>query len=255
MCISYHMADEGFREIQLQGKQLVFLFMAATVVAVVVFLCGVMVGRGVQGSVVGFVEQASFYPGGAEQDLSPARAASTDRSAPLTAQETLTYSSLLEDPEPPAETLAPNAEPATVVSEPEVLTQPAPVSPQPGPGIATPPAVASTTAPAAPLQTAPAMDAPAATPSPTTVPVVAESGSALTEPPGSGFVVQVAAVRQLAQANAMASGLAAKGYPAFVTVSGLNFRVRVGKYADRGEAESVAGRLEREERFKTWITR
>ena len=41
------MSDEGFHEIQLNGKQLVFLFMAATVVAVVIFLCGVMVGRGV----------------------------------------------------------------------------------------------------------------------------------------------------------------------------------------------------------------
>jgi len=250
------MADQGFREIQLQGKQLVFLFMAATVVAVVVFLCGVMVGRGVQGSVVGSVEQASFYPGGAEQDLSPARAASTDREAPLTAQETLTYSRLLEDPEPPVETLAPpDAEPPTVVSEPEVLTQRPSVSPQPGPAIATPPVVASTTAPRTPPRIAPAMDAPAATPSPATVPVVAASGSTLTEPPGSGFVVQVAAVRQLAQANAIASGLAAKGYPAFVTVSGPNFRVRVGKYADRGEAASVAGRLEREERFTPWITR
>src|ERR1700730_12822686 len=40
--------DEGFREIQLNGKQLVFLFMAATVVSVVIFLCGVLVGRGVK---------------------------------------------------------------------------------------------------------------------------------------------------------------------------------------------------------------
>ena len=42
------MADEGLHEIQLNGKQLVFLFMASTVVAVVIFLCGVMVGRGVR---------------------------------------------------------------------------------------------------------------------------------------------------------------------------------------------------------------
>src|SRR4029078_8946199 len=42
------MSDEGFHEIQLNGKQLVFLLMAATVVSVVIFLCGVMVGRGVR---------------------------------------------------------------------------------------------------------------------------------------------------------------------------------------------------------------
>ena len=42
------MSDEGVHEIQLNGKQLVFMFMAVTVVAVVIFLCGVMVGRGVR---------------------------------------------------------------------------------------------------------------------------------------------------------------------------------------------------------------
>ena len=42
------MADEGFREIQLNGKQLVVLFMTAAVVLVATFLCGVLVGRGVK---------------------------------------------------------------------------------------------------------------------------------------------------------------------------------------------------------------
>ena len=42
------MSDEGFREIQLNGKQLIFLFMAVTVVSVVIFLFGVLVGRGVR---------------------------------------------------------------------------------------------------------------------------------------------------------------------------------------------------------------
>jgi len=41
------MSDESVHEIQLNGKQLVFMFMTATVAAVVIFLCGVMVGRGV----------------------------------------------------------------------------------------------------------------------------------------------------------------------------------------------------------------
>src|SRR3954469_25089184 len=41
-------ADDGFHEIQLSGKQLVFLFMMTTAVSVVIFLCGVLVGRGVR---------------------------------------------------------------------------------------------------------------------------------------------------------------------------------------------------------------
>ena len=40
-------AEDGFHEIQLSGKQLVFLFMLTTVVLVVTFLSGVLVGRAV----------------------------------------------------------------------------------------------------------------------------------------------------------------------------------------------------------------
>ncbi len=50
--------DEGFHEIQLNGKQLVFLFMAATVVSVVIFLCGVLVGRGVRSQLSGGSDHA-----------------------------------------------------------------------------------------------------------------------------------------------------------------------------------------------------
>src|SRR2546430_13603391 len=46
--LAHQIEDDGFHEIQLNGKQLVFLFMAATVVSVVIFLCGVLVGRGVR---------------------------------------------------------------------------------------------------------------------------------------------------------------------------------------------------------------
>jgi hypothetical protein len=44
------MADQEYREIQLSGKQIVFLFMSLVVVAVVIFLLGVSVGRGVDPS-------------------------------------------------------------------------------------------------------------------------------------------------------------------------------------------------------------
>lgn len=43
--MSAPVSEEGFHEIQLSGKQLVFLFMATTVVSVVIFLLGVVVGR------------------------------------------------------------------------------------------------------------------------------------------------------------------------------------------------------------------
>jgi cell division septation protein DedD len=243
------MSDEEFHEIQLNGKQLVFLFMAATVVAVVIFLCGVMVGRGVptRTSTPANPSERAVLDPTASLGVSATQTVATSDNAPLTAQETLTYPSLLEDPNPPVETLAPAVE-----ATPPPLREPTAVAAAPTPVAAAPKPVAAAPKPAAA----------ASKPAPTPKPVVAlapvrtgQSEAALSEPPGNGFVVQVAAVRQRAEANTIARRLSGKGYPAFVTTSGANFRVRVGKFTDRREAESVAGRLEREEQFKPWITR
>ena len=76
---------------------------------------------------------------------------------------------------------------------------------------------------------------------------------------GCGFVVQVAAVRQRSEADAIRGRLTRKGYPAFIATAGApgapTYRVRVGKYPSRREADSVAAKLEREEQFKPWVTR
>jgi len=251
------MSDEGFHEIQLNGKQLVFLFMAATVVAVVIFLCGVMVGRGVParaGAAIDSPEQAGLDPTASLQGPATQTVASSGN-APLTAQETLTYPTLLEDPNPPVETLAPAADPPP---------DPAPVATAraeaPTPAAASPP---TPVAAATPKPAAASVPVSVAGGLPSSREASADRGqasgqaadAALAEPAGNGFVVQVAAVRQRAEANTIARRLSSKGYPAFVTTSGANFRVRVGKFNDRREAESVAGRLEREEQFKPWITR
>jgi cell division septation protein DedD len=260
------MSDEGFHEIQLNGKQLVFLFMAATVVAVVIFLCGVMVGRGVPtrtSTPIHSPEQAALDPT-ASLGLPATQTVATSENAPLTAQETLTYPSLLEDPNPPVETLAalddaraaPSASRGAPPPEPPLVTTPR--AEAPGPAVAPPPPKPALAAAPKPVAAAPkpvvAAPRPAPPPAPKPEPVAA-AGGALAEPAGTGFVVQVAAVRQRAEANTIARRLSGKGYPAFVTTSGANFRVRVGKFNDRREAESVAGRLEREEQFKPWITR
>jgi cell division septation protein DedD len=235
------MQDDGFHEIQLNGKQLVFLFMAATVVAVVIFLCGVMVGRGVPVQRAGEPSDApplaAIDPTAAVQAPPPPAAAATTSSAPISASETLTYPSRLEEPTPPVETLKGPAEPVEVAPAPAPARERA--TPEPAPA----------------RETAAPVPAPERAADPAPAPTAA---AALTEPPGKGFVVQVAAVRERNEADIIARRLTTKGYPAFVTTpasGGPVFRVRVGKYDDRREAESVAGRLEKEERFKPWITR
>jgi cell division septation protein DedD len=73
-----------------------------------------------------------------------------------------------------------------------------------------------------------------------------------------GYVVQVAAVPEH-DADTIAKRLTSKGYGVFVIAPGVAapalYRVRVGKFKTRREAEAVASKLQKEEQFKPWITR
>ena len=232
--------DEGFHEIQLNGKQLVFLFMAATVVSVVIFLCGVLVGRGVR-SQLGGVADISPANSVAETTptqpatLAPAPAAGSDPTTvapPPPAADELSYFNRLEKPTPAAEQLKP---------APERVAPPA-------------------AAPAAAVTRTPPHPAPAPAKEPVRAPAAAPAGAPpSSEPAGQGFAVQIAALNVRSEADAIARRLSSKGYAAYV-LSPANgtptvFRVRVGKFNTRREAETVAARLQKEEQFKPWVTR
>ena len=216
------MAGESASEPHLSGKQLVFLFMASTVVAVVIFLCGVMVGRGVpvgQGAGVTPAIAAAGRAGSTEQ---PEPALATPLDTPIAGADSpadaLAYSRRLGGDEPVE----------------EELNDPAPARKT---GLA-------------------------ATPGSTRASQAVPDTPATSAGPGraDGFVVQVAALRSGAAAEAMAEQLAAKGYPASVLEPSPNapaqvYRVQVGRYPDRREAEQVMRRLEQEEQFTPWIIR
>jgi DedD protein len=256
--LTSHTSDDGFHEIQLNGKQLVFLFMAATVVSVVIFLCGVLVGRGVRaGQVVAdaatldvpIVDQTTATAGAAPAGSDPREA------APPTRVDDLSYFNRLEKADPAAEELKqPSAPPA---SEPRQMAR----APEPPP--VAPPLTSDSTAPVAPKPTTVAKPAPApatktATPPPSAAPVPAARSTAASAAAGkAGYVVQLAALNSQGEADAMANRLKAKGYQAYVQgpANGAPsiFRVRVGSYSTRSEAEGVAAKLEKEGQFKPWV--
>jgi len=246
------MPDEGLHEIQLNGKQLVFLFMTATVVAVVIFLCGVMVGRGVpaQRRLPVLAEDGSD-PTRTEEAAAAAAAANVAASSPSASPSSnlgLTYPDrLTEEPEPVVEDLTasgPIREPFATTAVAKVPL-PAALKPDAPKTAAAKIAVASTAA-GGPATKTVARDAAVAAVNDST-------------PAGAGFVVQVAAVRQRGEAEAIQARLSRKGYPAFVATAGTagapTFRVRVGKYPSKRDADAVAVKLEREEQFKPWVTR
>ena len=224
--------DDGFHEIHLSGKQLVFLFMVTTVVSVFIFLCGVLVGRGVGGdsadpigtgqAATETAAQAPPAPAGEAPDV-PADSAAASEPTKLEPGTTM-YTDLLRGPEPPSEKLTAAGGTATPARPPAAV-----------------PAATPSRTPAPP---------PAAKPAP------AAAATASARP--AGLKVQVAAVRKRAEADVIASRLKKRGYDAYVVEpdsATRMFRVRVGSYTDPAEAERVADRLRREEKLKPWIIR
>ena len=218
--LSHDTGEDGFHEIQLSGKQLVFLFMVTTVISVVIFLCGVLVGRSVKGDTVNAADP--LIAGAQPSPVASERPAPT--TPPATAHEGgLSYSDRLQNEKPVKEELKPSSEAKPPASETKPAADPAP---------------APVPAPAPPAPTA---------------------GSAAAARPGT-WAVQVVALTDRSAANAVVQRLSGKGYPAFLVTPQAgapvqNYKVQVGRYADRAEAEQIKNRLKKEEQFEPWILR
>ncbi len=217
---SHDTADEGFHEIQLSGKQLVFLFILVTFGLVVTFLCGVLVGRGaraVRGEGPADIAVQATVPQSADEP-----AAAAEPPVPATEADELTYPKRLQGADVSKDDLK-DAPPAA--SEPKSV-----------PAAKAPPASKSDAPPAPPDREA------------------APSGQ-----PGA-WVVQVVALQDRAVATSLVQRLSGKGYPAFLVTTAAGsvprmYKVQVGRFNDRRAAEQVRQRLEKEEQFKPWISR
>ena len=228
--VTHDEMDDGFHEIHLSGKQLFALFMATVVVSVVIFLMGVFVGRNVRSQQAAAAERlgdsaAALAPAPVRQ---PAPAPAASESALEAA----------EPPTPPAETdeLSYKRRLEGPASS-ESLKTPAPAPPAPRP------------APPQATQTRTATPAPA--------PQAAAAGTIGTPQPGI-WVIQIHVLRDRTAANGIVRRLIAKGYPAFLVAAGpptSSYKVQVGRYKDKDEAQKVIERLKKEEQFNPWITR
>ena len=222
--LTHDTSDDRFHEIQLSGKQLVFLFMATTVVSVVIFLCGVLVGRGVRA-------ERSQLPDPTVA-AAPAPTDTVADTGPVAAEPPVPAGEAADAPAPEPPPLAEAETPVPDTPKPAAETSAS--SATPGPVAAAP----------APVDSEPAKRRPAATSTPTR----------------GTWVVQLVALRDRHMASSIVQRLSGKGYPAFVVNPAAGsaapvFKVQVGRYADRGEAEQVARRLEKEEQFKPWVSR
>jgi len=216
--------DDGFHEIQLSGKQLVFAFMAVTLLAVVIFLLGVQVGRKAPQSDRGLVADAS--------DTAASAAVPPPASTPS--------QPVASSGPPAAEPPAPAAEPDDELSYAKRL--------QGGDSAAQDKLKTPDPARPAPAQPAPAVS-----------PKQAPQGVAKAEEQGQPgqWIVQFTALKDRNAASGIAKRLVSKGYPAFVLDpepgSPVIYRVQVGGYADREKADQAKGKLEKEEQIKVYV--
>jgi DedD protein len=263
--------EDGFHEIQLNGKQLVFLGMTTTLVSVVIFLCGVLVGRGVK-PIEPVAEAASAQTASAELTAAPVaettpapEPAPAAAVAPPTPAETPSAA-----PVPPPPTVAPPkpepkaqaaAKPVEDLGYYDTLAKgnakksnKASATPADAPASKTADVAKAADVPKAP-EAAPAPAPPAAAPvaeaTPAPAPATARSGGTI--------AVQVAALTSRADAEAIARRLSGKGYAAYILSpedGGKQvFKVRVGNYASADEAARVSRRLRQEEKLQPWVIR
>ena len=256
--------DDGFHEIQLNGKQLVFLWMATTFVSIVIFLCGVLVGRGVQagrhrgrGGRSAGLRHAGRHRLGARPARSPAgpgagvganapapsphvppwprgrrpKAPSRRRSATRSTRRRRSLRSLRRHAAAPPKPIAPVESKAPPKAEPTETAKP---KPAPGAGHRRAAGRREAGAPAAPARPAPAPAAVAAT-----APAAA----------GGKIAVQVGAFETRSEADALAKKLSGKGYAVYMMAptrtARTMFRVRVGNYTSPDEAQRVSAKRRR----------
>jgi cell division septation protein DedD len=216
---------------------------------VAAFLCGVQVGRGVRStqSIDATAAEAlstATPPPAVSTPSQPAASSGPPAAEPPTpAQESsddeLSYAKRLQGDNAPADKLK-SASPA----------------PQATGTKAAPTAAAKSVASVASAPAAkPAAAAPPPAPAPASAPKPGAAPASSVQP--GAWVVQLQALKNRGEAAGIAGRLAAKGYPAFVLdpVPGepVYYRVQVGGYADRPQADQVARRLEKDEHYTPYV--
>jgi cell division septation protein DedD len=113
---------------------------------------------------------------------------------------------------------------------------------------------------AAPPQSGAAGPAATGAPAPSAEPAPAGRAEKPRQTGGGGedLYIQVLATRQAEAAQALRDRLAERRYPATILAAPdaqgrTMYRVRVGGFESRAEAERVAARLQKEEKLRTWI--
>jgi cell division septation protein DedD len=224
-------------EVSLDTRQIFFLFFGGAVVACLVFVLGVMVGRRLE-----------------SREQLGKKAATSAAVDPLAALDELGAD---EKPAVQAAAVPSRLAPASAAG-------PAAAAPAPAPA-------AAATAPPAPAEAARPIDQPAAKPpgpvaaapkpadKPADKPAVAASGTSAGKKPGK-YTLQLSSFQDRAEAEAFLAKVSGAGYKPYIVESvvpdrGTFYRVRLGEYPDHDTALTAKSDFEKSQHIIAYVTR
>lgn len=258
--------EKSYYEIQLDNKQLILVFLAGVTVCVLVFVLGVMVGKGrkeAEMAAIGKTEGKVVRP---EPDLTPPQEIQemkppakkqenkkeiTKAASTSTQEEDPAYYDLDQDKEKPLEkepTKNQKDEKTVASKETEKKT--------------TEPKKAETAKAETPKVETPKTSAPKTEVAKAETETKAEPVEEKTVPDptlkdGGRYTVQIMATSSKAKAEQQLSTLQANGYTAFMKEEKAGdtsvFKVRVGRFSDKDAAKKIATKLKQELQLESWV--
>lgn len=251
-------------EVSLEPRQVALLFVLVLVILVLVFALGIIVGRGLRSPVTppAVAGAAPAEEGGDVADGPPVDAAALPGD-PVEgegdgAPKLKFYGADAKTPEREASAVAP-----TPADEPAAQADPAAAAPAdaaPAPelkGLPAEPAPVKTAAVKADKASEKAKAKPEAKPK--AEPKKAAKADAKPKAAGGKFTIQVSAFQSRSQADQLVSNLKNKGYDAYIAQAvipgkGIWYRVRIGTFGSRDDAQKTANTLKRKEGISTYVT-
>jgi DedD protein len=228
--------EKSYYEIQLDNKQLILVFLAAVTVCVLIFVLGVMIGKG----------QKEAEIAAATRSEKNTAASEPDSSAPQQAVSDVTSDSEVEEKTVPPKTVK-NIQP--VEPEQKEPEKAAPVVEKPQEKYAYEDLDKTEQEPVVEKEKTAAVE------------TVAKKTAVREDQPkpagGAHYTVQVMATSSKPKAQEQLSILKSRGYKPFMdeTKTGENsvFKVRVGKFADTHEAKAMASKIKSDLKLETWV--
>ncbi len=261
--------EKSFYEIQLDNKQLILVFLAGVTVCVLVFVLGVMVGKGrkeAEIAAIGKTEQKVVRP---EPDLAPPqeiqemkpdakkqeKRKEISKVSSTNTQEDPAYYELDTDKEKPLEkepTKNKKDEKTVAAKETEKKTTEPKKS-----ETAKAETPKAETPKVEPKTEAPKTEVAKAETETNAEPVEEKTVPEPTLKDGGKYTVQIMATSSKAKAEQQLSTLQANGYTAFMKEEKAGdtsvFKVRVGRFSDKDAAKKIATKLKQELQLDSWV--